>query len=110
MPNTTSAPQQIALACDLMAIPAAEREAHTQLANQLFFEAIPERHELADGYAFQFRAEDYPRLVAFIANERLCCPFFRFTLELAPARGPIWLRITGAGAVKEFMRSEFLTG
>jgi hypothetical protein len=107
MANITPTP--IPLACDLAAIPAAEREAHAELARQLFFEVIPERHELADGYEFRFGADDYARLVAFIANERLCCPFFRFTLELAPARGPIRLRVTGDGAVKQFLQAEFFT-
>src|SRR5947207_8683548 len=95
MSTITDTQHELPIACDLTAIPADEREAHETLAKQLFLEAIPERHELADGYAFQFRAEQYQSLVAFIANERLCCPFFRFTLELAPGRGPIWLHITG---------------
>jgi hypothetical protein len=99
--------QEIPIACDLAAIPAGEREAHAALARQLFFEAARERHELAGGYTFQFRAEEYPRLVEFIANERLCCPFFHFTLEMTPGRGPIWLRITGGEGVKAFVQSEF---
>jgi hypothetical protein len=104
---STTTHQAIPIACDLAAIPAGEREAHESLARQLFFEAVPEGEELTDGYAFRFRAEQYPPLVAFIANERLCCPFFRFTLELTPAQGPIWLRITGGDGVKEFIGSEF---
>jgi len=107
MSATTDTQQQIPIACDLTAIPAGERAAHEMLAKQLFFEIVLERHELTDGYAFQFRAEEYPQLVQFVANERLCCPFFRFTLEVAPARGPIWLRITGGEGVKEFLQSEF---
>jgi hypothetical protein len=107
MSSTTDMQQEIPIACDLTAIPADEREAHETLAKQLFFEAVPERRELADGFAFQFRAEQYQPLVAFIANERLCCPFFRFTLEVTPAHGPIWLRITGDVSVKEFIQSEF---
>ena len=107
MSTTTDMQQEIPIACDLTAIPTAEREAHETLARQLFFEAIPERHELADGFAFEFRADQYPQLVAFIANERLCCPFFRFTLEVTPARGPIWLRITGGEGVKKFIQAEF---
>jgi len=107
MSTTADLQQEIPIACDLTAIPAGEREAHETLAKQLFIETVRERHELADGYAFQFRTEDYPQLVQFIANERLCCPFFRFTLEVAPARGPIWLRIMGGDGVKAFVQSEF---
>jgi len=107
MTTTINTSLEIPIACDLTAIPADEREAHETLARQLFFEAVPERHELADGFAFQFRADQYPLLAAFIANERLCCPFFSFTLEVTPARGPIWLRVTGGDGVKEFIQSEF---
>src|SRR5262245_62047056 len=102
-----STTRNIPIACDLTAIPAGEREAHETLAKQLFFEAIPQRDELADGFAFQFRADQYPLLVAFVGNERLCCPFFRFVLEVTPGRGPIWLHITGGEGVKEFIQSEF---
>jgi hypothetical protein len=107
MSTTTDTHEEIPIACDLTAIPADEREAHETLAEQLFSEAVPERHELADGFAFRFRADQYPLLVAFIGNERLCCPFFRFVLEVTPGRGPIWLRITGGEGVKEFIQSEF---
>jgi hypothetical protein len=107
MSTTTAAPQDIPIACELTAIPADEREAHEMLAKQLFFEAVPERQELSDGYAFRFRADQYPLLVAFITNERLCCPFFRFTLEVTPAQGPLWLRLAGGEGVKEFIQAEF---
>jgi hypothetical protein len=105
--STPTPAQQTPLACDLTAIPAEERAAHELLAMQLFFDAVPERHELPDGYAFRFRADQYPLLVEFIANERLCCPFFRFTLEVAPGQGPLWLRLTGDEGVKEFIHAEF---
>src|SRR5690242_3726437 len=107
MLTITHAPQDIPLACDLMAIPAQEREAHELLAKQLFFEVVPERHELTDGYAFRFRADQYPLLAEFIASERLCCPFFHFTLEVTPAQGPLWLRLMGGEGVKEFIEAEF---
>ena len=107
MSTPVPAGQDIALACDLTAIPADERAAHEQLARRLFFEAVPERQERADGYTFGFRADQYPLLAAFIANERLCCPFFHFTLEVTPAQGPLWLHVTGGPGVKEFVRAEF---
>jgi hypothetical protein len=95
---------EIPIACDLTAIPAEVREAHELLAKQLFDVSAPERQELVDGYAFKFRADQYSQLSAFIANERLCCPFFRFTLEVTPAQGPLWLRLTGGDGVKEFIQ------
>jgi hypothetical protein len=107
MSTTAHEQQEIPIACDMSAISADEREAHEMLAKQLFFEAVPERQELDDGYAFRFRADQYALLAAFIGNERLCCPFFRFTLEVTSAQGPLWLRITGGEGVKEFMQLEF---
>ena len=107
MLSSTPIRQYIPLACDLTAIPAEEREAHERLARRLFFETVPAREELPDGYAFQFQADQYPLVAAFIANERLCCPFFRFTLEVPPAQGALWLRVTGDEGVKEFVDAEF---
>jgi hypothetical protein len=107
MSTVTPAFKDIPIACDLTAIPADERAAHELLAKQLFFEAVPERQELSNGYAFRFRADQYPLLAAFIANERLCCPFFCFMLEVTPAQGPLWLRLSGGAGVKEFIEAEF---
>jgi hypothetical protein len=95
------------LACDLTAINAAERPIHAARAERLLSTAFQERQALADGYALRYTADEYAELVAFIANERLCCPFFRFTLEVSPAQGPIWLRITGGEGAKELFRSLF---
>ena len=85
--------QELPIACDM--------------TRHLFGIAVQERQELSDGYAFRFDADQYGRLVAFLANERLCCPFFHFALEITPAQGPLWLRITGSDAVKAFIQSEF---
>jgi len=101
------AQEEFALACDLGAIKSADRLTHFARAERLLSEALQERQELTDGYALRYHAEEYADLVAFIGNERLCCPFFRFTLELAPAQGPIWLRISGGDGVKEYFRSLF---
>lgn len=106
---STVAEYALPLACDLTAITANERTAHYERADRLMSQAIQERQELVDGYAFRYHADDYADLVAFIGNERLCCPFFHFTLEVSPAQGPIWLRITGDEGAKAFFRS-VLTG
>ncbi len=99
---------QIPLACDLNAIPAGERAAHT--ANtQALFAAVTETQELADGYAFRLPAGTavLQQAAAFIANERLCCRFFRFELEVEPGGGPVWLRLRGQEGVKAFIAAEF---
>ena len=96
------------LACDLSAIALEQRAGHQALATQLFRQAAQERTELTDGYAFRFPAERYADLTAFIANERLCCPFFTFTLEVTADQGPLWLHITGREGAKAILQGALL--
>jgi hypothetical protein len=96
------------LACDLSAIAAEQRAAHQALATRLFTQEAQETLELVDGYAFRFAAERYADLTAFIANERRCCPFFTFALEVTAEQGPIWLRITGREGAKAILQGELL--
>jgi hypothetical protein len=106
--NTNPGEEQ-ALACDLTAIPANVREEHVVSAPQLFATA-QQVQELADGYAIRFvnEAGSFMKIAKFIENERLCCPFFHFGLELEPNGGPIWLRLTGGAGVKEMIQSVLL--
>lgn len=99
------------LACDLTAIPADVREEHVVSAPQLFATA-QEVRELADGFAIRFGndAGKFMSIARFIENERLCCPFFRFGMDVEPNSGPIWLRLTGGESVKELLRSGLLEG
>lgn len=96
----------VPIACQPGAISSDQRAGHFALATRLFAQAVQEKQETADGYAFRFAAEEYPNLVQYIANERLCCPFFRFGLEVSPGQGPIWLQLGGGEGVKEFLQSE----
>jgi hypothetical protein len=94
------------VACVISAIAPDEREAHLARASRLMFTAFQERHALPDGFAWRFTADDYDELCRFVANERRCCPFFTFTLEMTPHSGPIWLRITGDEVVSAFLQPE----
>jgi len=94
------------LACVPGAIPASERDAHFALLRQIFGEQVRERRRLADGYAFRFDADTFDEIARFAANERRCCPFLAFTLELAPNEGPIWLRLTGPAGTHAFLDAE----
>lgn len=98
-PDQLTAPI-IPLACDLLAIDPAHRLAHVTAGSVLFQTAVQESHELPDGLAFRFAAEAYAEVTTFIAQERHCCPFFQFQLDVSPDHGPIWLRITGADGAK----------
>lgn len=94
------------LACDLTAIPADVREEHVVTAPQLFSTA-QEVQELPNGYAIRFLndAGKFMAIAKFIDNEKLCCPFFNFGLEIEPNNGPIWLKLTGGEGVKEILQT-----
>jgi mercuric ion transport protein len=103
MSNTADA---IPLACVPAAIPAAERSAHFALARSIFMDLARQRQDLRNGYAFRFDAAELETLSRFIANERKCCPFMTFELEIAPASGPIWLRMTGPEGTRDVLEAE----
>jgi hypothetical protein len=97
------------LACDLTAIPASVREAHVITAPQLF-QAAQEVQELPNGYAIRFQNEPgkFVAIAKYIENERLCCPFFNFGLEVESNGGSLWLKLTGSEGVKELLYATLL--
>jgi hypothetical protein len=98
--------QETIIACDLTAIDAAERDQHILTVEQLFA-TVQQSNELPDGYAFRLPAEHLLDAAHFMANERLCCPFFTFTLQQEANGGPLWLKLTGSAEVKQFIQAEF---
>lgn len=98
--------ETVPLACVPGAIPAAAREAHFALAAELFGAAVEERRDLEDGYAFRFAAHRLERVMRFVANERLCCPFLEFGVTVTPADGPVWLRMSGPEGTRAFLAAE----
>jgi hypothetical protein len=103
-PNQTDSP---VFACDLNAIPAGQREQHLTTIQHLF-NAVDAVQELDNGYALRLPLEMSMLVQAaeFIANERLCCPFFGSGLEIEPAGTSLWLRLTGVKGVKAFIMAE----
>ncbi|MCZ6789262.1 MAG: hypothetical protein O7D33_04880 [Chloroflexi bacterium] len=73
-----------------------------------FRNQVEEMKELEDGYAFRVNGESASivGLAEWVSLERLCCTFFKFTLEVEPESGPVWLSLTGGSGVKELLRSE----
>jgi hypothetical protein len=73
------------------------------------YQAVQEIHELPNGYAW--RLPSTPEILTLVAEdlhmERLCCPFVNYTLEIEPNHGPFWLRMTGDGGVKEFLKMAY---
>ena len=94
------------LACNVTAIPKELRPAH-QTNIKRILASVQEVQELKTGYALRLANETdlLQTVMMFLCYERLCCPFFHFTLEIEPDQGPVWLSITGAIDVKDFLRS-----
>jgi len=99
MQNSHQTDEQLVLACNLGAIAAEERDAHVKLAERVFA-AVIESKELQTGYAFQLPLETarLTEVAQWVANERLCCPFFTFTVVV---NDQLWLELTGAEAAKD---------
>jgi hypothetical protein len=99
--------QESPFACDMTAIAPEQRGAHVATIKKLFH-LVRSIRELPDGYAFELHNESDLLLTAaeFIVNERLCCPFFDFALEVEREGGPVWLSLTGRDSVKPFIMAE----
>ena len=94
------------LACTPAAIADDVRGAHFALGARLFGERVRERRALPQGAELRFDAEDLDAVARWMANERRCCAFLRFELELLPDDGPIWLRLTGPAGTLELLAAE----
>jgi hypothetical protein len=94
------------LACFSNAIAPDERPAHIALVEQLFGELVRERADLPNGYAYRFLPDAFELVARFIANERKCCPFLTFELEVSSDSGPIWLRLTGPAGTQGVLEAE----
>jgi hypothetical protein len=105
--KATSRKQEIPLACDMSALTAEQRERQRVLSRRLREDAL-EIGELEDGYAFAHSpdGEALAAMAEFVANERLCCPFFGFAITVGRDGGPAWLRITGEGEAKHVLEAE----
>ena len=64
--------------------------------------------ELPDGYGIRFSHDTvlFTALSEWTILEQLCCPFLTLTLESQHDQGPMWLKASGSGGVKNFLRTE----
>src|SRR6187401_590148 len=99
---------QVPIACVPHAIPADRREQHFAQARRLFKETAMSRTSLKEGYAFVFPVNALISLAEFVSNERLCCPFMRFEMEVQPAADILALRMTGPPGTREVLDAELL--
>jgi rhodanese-related sulfurtransferase len=97
---------ELPIACTLEAGDLAKRG--ESLRKELF-RHLEERQELPDGMRYRFPGSDEfkDKLLAFAAAERTCCAFFRIEVAFEPGLGPIWLTLTGADGVKDFIQQRF---
>ena len=98
---------EVPVACDWSALTTDQQERQRALIVLLRADA-EEVRELEDGYAFR-HSPDRDVLLAvaeFVANERLCCPFFEFGITVERGGGPVWLRLTGEGEAKAVLEAE----
>jgi len=107
MTKDSSAERVSPFACRMDAIEADRRPQHIATARHLF-SSVSEIKELSNGYAFHLpdESEMLLKVAEFISLERLCCPFFDFTLEVEREGGDVWLHLTGREGVKPFIRAE----
>jgi hypothetical protein len=109
MSASQNQPSEPVIACNPGAIDPAERDAHAILSKEIFAAAtILEIKELENGYGFRLPPETpmLHKAAQFIANERLCCPFFTFTLVVGEQ---LWLELSGTQDVKALIKSDILS-
>ena len=99
-------PSAIPLACVPDAIPAADRPAHFALGRRLFATAVRGRRELTDGVELRLDIAALPQLVRWMDNERRCCPFLTFGIEVGPGDADVRLRLTGPEGTRAFLAAE----
>jgi hypothetical protein len=97
--------------CDLTQMTKAERKRYDKLIKKLDF-ARREFVEINDGYSVSLPkgALTLVELADFLTLEDKCCPFFAFTVEVAPAQAATTLKIHGPAGVKKFIKSVFSEG
>ena len=96
------------LVCNMRVFTPPQLESHIQTTKQLI-QAVQAVQEVVNGYAFTLpnETEIISRISEFISNERLCCPFLKFTLNVLSSSEPISLALTGPIGTREFLRTEF---
>lgn len=100
--------KQSAFYCDRGALTPEKRKRHFDVLGPALAAKRAAVHELADGYEFQFSSDDqtYQQVAEWVDGERLCCPFFDFTVRVSPEGGPMWLRLTGRPGTKQFIQAD----
>lgn len=67
-----------------------------------------EKKELKNGFAYKFTHTDntIAELNSFVKDEKECCDFLSFKISTGADKKIVWLEISGADGVKEFLTAE----
>jgi hypothetical protein len=109
MSDNQKSSSELVIACNPKAIPSDQRDDHEALAKEIFSTAsVLEVKELANGYGFRLPLDTsmLHKVTTFVAHERLCCPFFIFTLVIGEQ---FWLELSGTAEVKAYIKAEIIT-
>lgn len=103
--DTTETP----IACNLAAFTPEQRARHRALGAEMKA-ALLGVDEIPDGYRFYYPGSALwvLQLAEFITLERLCCPFFSFTLEATQDEAEGSLTITGNPQAKALLALEMV--
>jgi hypothetical protein len=96
------------LICNMGVFTPDQRQYHIEATTHLI-QAIESVQEVENGYQFTFpnETEFISKIAEFISNERLCCPFLKFSLDVFSDSEPISLSLSGPEGTQEFLRAEF---
>jgi hypothetical protein len=96
------------LVCNMGVFTPNQRESHIRTTTELI-QAVQSVQGVENGYELKFpnETEFISKIAEFISNERLCCPFLRFTLNIISNDEPVSLLLTGPMGTQEFLRAEF---
>src|SRR5215207_4771376 len=99
---------ETALVCNMGVFSPNQRESHTRTTTDLI-QAVQSVRGVENGYELTFPNETkfISKIAEFISNERLCCPFLKFTLNIISDHEPLSLALTGPIGTQEFLRAEF---
>jgi hypothetical protein len=95
-------------ACDTTALTPQQRKRHFEELGPALRSLRRSVRELADGYEFEFPADDktFQMVTEWARQESLCCPFFEIDIRLDREGGPLWLRLTGREGTKDFIKAD----
>ncbi len=93
--------------CNLAALTPADRARDHELVPMLA-DALLERKELPDGYAYRFEHRALKALGEWVPIVAKCCQPLSYDVSLEPQPGgALWVKITGRDGAKEFVATEF---